>query len=96
MGRRSFELRDLRLTTARAWKKANAVPGVAFGSPALFANPAWTLILDLYVCRAERRRLTLANAAVCLGMPEGSAARWAKCCEGEGWVTTLREAKAGH
>jgi hypothetical protein len=94
MGRHSFELRDLRLSTARAWKKANAAPGLAFGSPALFANPAWALILELYICCAERQRLTIAGASACMGVPEGSAARWAKCLELEGWITTLRDTEA--
>lgn len=95
MERPTFDLRDLRLATARAWKKANSAPGQAFGNPALFANPAWAMILELYVCRAEGRRLTLVTAGACMGVPESSAARWAKCFELEGWVATLREAEAG-
>lgn len=94
MGRHSFDLRDLRLATARAWKKANAAPGQAFGSPVLFANPAWALLLELYIRRAERRRLTLADAGACMGIPENSAARWARCVELEGWVATSRDMQA--
>ena len=47
-----------------------------FFPPAMFADPAWDMLLDLYVARAEGR--TVSTSSACLGarVPQTTGLRW--------------------
>jgi hypothetical protein len=67
---------DRRLITAKAWRRANDVPGKAFGDPTLFANPALNILLDLYISAREAQPVNVSSACVASGAPATTALRY--------------------
>jgi hypothetical protein len=65
-----------RLVTAKAWRRANDVPGKAFGDPTLFANPALNILLDLYISQQEGHAVNVSSACVASGAPATTALRY--------------------
>ena len=61
-GMRPSGIDDRRLVTAKAWRRANDVPGKAFGDPTLFANPALNILLDLYISAREAQPVNVSSA----------------------------------
>lgn len=57
----------------------------------LFADPAWDILLDLYV--AQLRQVRTPISAVCVGsqVPATTALRWIKVLEGKGMVTRVAD-----
>lgn len=47
----------------------------------LFADPAWDILLDLFVARAEGRAICVTSACIASGVPATTALRWLKCLE---------------
>lgn len=43
---------------------------------ALFGEPAWDVLLDLYIARAEGRRISPSGACIAAVVPETAALRW--------------------
>lgn len=41
----------------------------------LFADPAWDILLDLYICEAEARRVSVSDACRASAVPESTALR---------------------
>jgi DNA-binding MarR family transcriptional regulator len=44
--------------------------------PSLFADPAWDILLDLYVAHAERRQISVTSACIASAVPQTTALRW--------------------
>ena len=44
--------------------------------PMLFSNPAWDILLGLYVAEGEGRRLSLIECSTASTVPQGVALRW--------------------
>jgi len=44
--------------------------------PVLFSNPAWDILLNLYVADAEGRRLNVLESCTASTVPQGVALRW--------------------
>lgn len=42
----------------------------------LFAEPAWDILLDLYIFRLEGRRATVKSVCIASGVPQTTALRW--------------------
>jgi len=59
----------------------------------LFAEPAWDILLDLYVARAEGRPITTSSACIGAAVPATTGLRWLTRLEEEGLV--LRSSSAG-
>jgi hypothetical protein len=91
MAGRVLDLDGLRLTTAKAWKKALVVPGEAFGTRHLFGDPGWSLIIELYLNRMEDRCLTLTGAAEAMRVSETAASRWVNQFEKADWLVSLSD-----
>ena len=53
---------------------------------ALFAEPAWDLLLDLYVAQHERRLISTSSACIAALVPATTALRWLGRLEKEGLV----------
>ncbi len=47
----------------------------------LFADPAWDMLLDLTLARAERRRVSVTSLCIASGVPTTTALRWIKLLE---------------
>jgi DNA-binding MarR family transcriptional regulator len=53
----------------------------------LFADPAWDILLELYACALEQRRVTLSHASSASNVPISTALRWVAKLVNEGLVT---------
>jgi hypothetical protein len=47
-----------------------------FLDPALFADPAWDILLDLTAARAEHKRVSVTSLCIASGVPPTTALRW--------------------
>jgi len=47
-----------------------------FFDPALFADPAWDMLLDLTAARAEHTRVSVSSLCIASGVPPTTALRW--------------------
>ncbi|MDE1915960.1 MAG: winged helix-turn-helix transcriptional regulator [Sphingomonadales bacterium] len=52
-----------------------------FGDAALFGEPAWDIMLDLYVAAAEDKRVAVTSACIGSAVPATTALRWIKILE---------------
>jgi len=64
-----------------------------FGSEELFGEPAWDILLDLFIAAKERRRVSVTSACIGSAVPSTTALRWISILERQGLLT--READPG-
>jgi hypothetical protein len=77
----------MRLKTAKAWARANAVRHRFFDDgETLFTDPAWAILLDLFIEAAEGRPVTVSNACLASRVPSTTGLRWLKRLYLEGLV----------
>ncbi|WP_448662511.1 MarR family transcriptional regulator [Sphingomonas sp. CJ20] len=70
---------------AKALYQARRQRGRYFGEVATaFTEPAWDLMLDLYIARSEGRRVSVSSAAIAADVPPTTALRWIAHLEQEG------------
>ncbi|HQS96920.1 MAG: MarR family transcriptional regulator [Novosphingobium sp. 17-62-19] len=60
-----------------------------FADPALFGEPAWDILLDLFIAAKERKRLPVTSACIGAAVPATTALRWLTVLEDKGLI--LRE-----
>jgi hypothetical protein len=66
-----------RLITAKAWQRASAVRRQFFDDgDSLFADPAWEILLDLFIQHAEGRLVMVTDACFAAKVPPTTALRW--------------------
>lgn len=53
---------------------------------AMFADPAWDILLDLFVSAAEGRRVSVSSACLASGVATSTALRWVSQLEREGLI----------
>ncbi|MDE2403467.1 MAG: winged helix DNA-binding protein [Sphingomonadales bacterium] len=63
-----------------------------FGDEALFGEPAWDVLLDLFVAAQEGKRVAVTSACIGAAVPATTALRWLAVLERKGLVR--READA--
>jgi hypothetical protein len=63
-------------------RRRAGLPGMA----GLFGEPAWDILLDLFIAARESRRVSLANACASAAVPEASALRWIAILERRGLI----------
>ncbi|WP_395333415.1 MarR family transcriptional regulator [Novosphingobium sp. BL-8H] len=64
-----------------------------FGSEDLFGEPAWDILLDLFIAAKERRRVSVTSACIGSAVPSTTALRWITILEKQGLL--VREADPG-
>ena len=52
----------------------------------MFADPAWDILLDLYVARIEDADVSISGACVAAAVPATTALRWIRQMEREGLI----------
>lgn len=52
--------------------------------PALFADPAWDMLLELYASHVEQRRISVSSLCVAAHVPATTALRWIAKLEQDG------------
>lgn len=60
-----------------------------FGNPDLFGEPAWDILLDLYIAHAENKPVSVSSACIGSATPATTGLRWLSVLADEGLV--LRE-----
>jgi DNA-binding MarR family transcriptional regulator len=58
----------------------------AYFDPVLFAEPAWDMLLDLYVAEREGRPVAVLSACIGAAAPQTTALRWMRILESQGLV----------
>lgn len=64
-----------------------------FRSEELFGEPAWDILLDLFIAAKERRRVSVTSACIGSAVPSTTALRWITILEKQGLL--VREADPG-
>lgn len=84
------EVRWLRF--ARRQYRDRRARGILFGDETLFGEPAWDMMLDLFIAAKERKRVPVTSACIGAAVPTTTALRWLALLEDRGLV--VREADA--
>jgi hypothetical protein len=61
-----------------------------FGDDSLFGEPAWDILLDLFISAKQRKRVAVTSACIGAAVPNTTALRWLSVLEEKGLV--VREA----
>jgi predicted transcriptional regulator len=57
-----------------------------FGDTSLFGEPAWDIMLDLYVAAVQDKRIAVTSACIGSAVPATTALRWIKILEDRGLI----------
>lgn len=68
---------------AYAFRRKRAV---IFGNPDLFGEPAWDILLDLYIAQAEGKPVSVSSACIGSAAPSTTGLRWLGVLADEGLV----------
>jgi hypothetical protein len=79
------------LVRARAWLKANQAPAKAFPQLDLVANPAWNILLDLYIALIENRHISVSSACIGSGAPSTTALRYISALTEAGLIARIED-----
>ncbi|MEY4160998.1 MAG: hypothetical protein RLZZ136_1619 [Pseudomonadota bacterium] len=60
--------------------------GYIFGSNDLFGEPAWDILLDLFIAACEGKTVSISSACIGAGVPTTTALRWINTLEARGMV----------
>lgn len=63
--------------------------------PGLFGEPAWDLLLDLFIAAKENKRVSVTSACIGADVPSTTALRWIAVLESQGLVTREDDSKDG-
>ena len=57
----------------------------------MFSDPAWDLLLRLYVAYLEQRRVSIIQLTLSAGVPQSTALRWIARLHSRGWITRAQD-----
>ena len=57
-----------------------------FGNPELFGEPAWDILLDLYIAHAEAKPVSVSSACIGSAAPATTGLRWLGVLANEGLI----------
>lgn len=63
------------LLVALAWVRAREVREREFGEN-LFSDPAWNILLDVYINQRHGKRISISSLCMAAGAPMSTAVRW--------------------
>jgi hypothetical protein len=85
-----------RLITAKAWQRASRVRREFFeGGGDLFADPAWEILIELYIEQAGKRRVMVSNACIAAQVPTTTGLRWLDRLFRTGLITRKHDGSTG-
>jgi DNA-binding MarR family transcriptional regulator len=85
---------DSRTYAARAWIRMRRTREKVLGAD-LFADPAWDMLLDLYVEHKAGRSPSVSSLCIASQVPVTTALRWITKLEQDGLVTRTHDPKDG-
>jgi DNA-binding MarR family transcriptional regulator len=59
--------------------------------PALFGEPAWDMLLDLYAARERGKRISVSSLCIAAAVPPTTALRWITLLESAGMIVRLND-----
>ena len=59
----------------------------------LMEEPAWDILLDLYIEKAQGRAVSISSACIASNVPSTTALRWLKVLEEGNWIIREEDAK---
>lgn len=62
-----------------------------FGNSDLFADPAWDILIDLYIAREEGKQISISSACIAAAVPGTTALRWIHVLESRGHVIRVND-----
>lgn len=83
--------RNALLATARAIYRNRRLRDDVFGADGTFGEPAWDLLLDLYVATHDRKQVSVTAACAASAVPVTTALRWLGQLERQGLVVRLAD-----
>ena len=72
----SAELLGLAMRAKRLYHERRRRAAVFGGDDVLFGEPAWDILLDLFMAWSERRTVRIGDACVAAAVPKTTALRW--------------------
>lgn len=89
-GKSQSQTRPLRtrssLTLARHTYAMRRKRAAIFGNPDLFGEPAWDILLDLFIAEAEGKSVSVSSACIGSAAPSTTGLRWLGVLASEGLV----------
>ncbi|EGD58967.1 regulatory protein, MarR [Novosphingobium nitrogenifigens DSM 19370] len=79
-----FDARALRL--AKSQYDARRRRDAAVGVPGLFGEPAWDILLDVFIAQKSRQELQVSSVCIEAGVPSTTILRWLSRLEQEGLI----------
>jgi hypothetical protein len=79
--------RDAALATARHAYWLRRQRAQIFGSAELFGEPAWDILLDLYIAHAEDKAVSVSSACIGSASPATTGLRWLAVLTEHGLIT---------
>ena len=74
-------------TIAQAWVHALRARNATFPR-ALFADPAWNMLLDLYLAKCDDKEISVSSVCIAASVPATTALRWIGTLEKHGLVVS--------
>ena len=74
------------LSRAKLHYKSRRKRDLIFGSNDLFGEPAWDMIVDLYIASEEGMRVSVSSLCIASAGPMTTALRWISILESEGII----------
>lgn len=71
---------------ARANYRDRRRRATVFADPSLFGEPAWDILLDLFIAAKDRKRLPVTSACIGAAVPATTALRWLTVLEEKGLI----------
>ena len=62
-----------------------------FGEPALFGEPAWDIMLDLYIAAVDLKQISVSSACIASGTPPTTGLRWLGVLEKKGLIARTHD-----
>lgn len=75
----------IRLSAAKAWVKARRARNRALGAD-LFSDPAWSMLLDLYVNHHDSQSVSISSLSIGAEVPLTTGTRWVAMLEKSGLI----------
>ena len=60
-------------------------------NPDMFADPAWDILLELYACQLDYRRISVSKLSFAVHVPATTVLRWIGILEREGFLTKTND-----
>jgi DNA-binding MarR family transcriptional regulator len=74
------------LTKARQHYQYRRKRDVLFDNPNLFGEPAWDILVDLFIAAEERKKISVSSLCIAAAVPATTALRWITLLENFGLI----------